>query len=470
MRRRARGLLLAGLGGLSLLAVLAPDALARAGGGSFGFGGGGRGFGGGGGGFGRGHFFFIPVGGGGGFFLFILVLILVFWLLPRLVSWWRIQQSAGRPQRRRVSQRARRVETAAAEAAEDDPAFAPDVVKPAAAQLFLAIQTAWDRGDAATLSHLVGPDLFREWQLRLNDFARRGWRNRVEVLRPPNIEYVGLRNAAEDAGDRVVVRVEATLRDYVENRFGMKLRRTGAVSDTTAVREFWMLAKASAVPGMPAGAAPPGGWILLSIEQGAEGEHALDEQIVASPWSDEQRMHDEALVEGAAEDAVPEGTNLAELANLDFSAGARAAALDLSLADGRFAPDILEVAARRAVSAWAEAVDGDDAALNAMAHPEAAHELLHPADPSGRTRLVVRGPQVRQIRIVGLDAAAQPATMTIEVDLEGRRYLEDRRTTEVLAGSQARATKFTERWMMQLDGPEAQPWRIAAVAAPVSFS
>src|SRR5450755_4144079 len=47
--------------------LLAPDALARAGGGSSGFSGFGRGGGGGGfGGFGHGHFFFIPVGGGGG--------------------------------------------------------------------------------------------------------------------------------------------------------------------------------------------------------------------------------------------------------------------------------------------------------------------------------------------------------------------------------------------------------------------
>ena len=42
--------------------------------------------------------------------------------------------------------------------------------------------------------------------------------------------------------------------------------------------------------------------------------------------------------------------------------------LDLSLADARFAPDVLEAAARRAVAAWAEAVDGDDAALLEVAH------------------------------------------------------------------------------------------------------
>ena len=98
---------------------------------------------------------------------------------------------------------------------------------------------------------------------------------------------------------------------------------------------------------------------------------------------------------------MPAGTKIAEVADLDFDGDARAAALDLSLADGRFAPDVLEVAARRAVTAWAEAVDGDDARLRAIATPQAARELLHPGDPSGRTRLVVRGPKVKQIRITG---------------------------------------------------------------------
>src|SRR5207302_9177429 len=161
----------------------------------------------------------------------------------------------------------------------------------------------------------------------------------------------------------------------------------------------------------------PASWILLSIEQGAEGEHALREELVASPWSDDRAMRDEALVEGAVSDAVPEGTDIAELADLDFQGDARAAALDLSLADGRFSPDVLEVAARRAVAAWAEAVDGDDASLAAIAHPEAAKQLLHPGDSSAGTRLVVRGPRVKQIRIVALDAAATPPTMTIEVDV-----------------------------------------------------
>jgi hypothetical protein len=131
---------------------------------------------------------------------------------------------------------------------------------------------------------------------------------------------------------------------------------------------------------------------------------------------------------------------------------------------------VLEVTARRAVTAWAEAVDGDDARLRSIAHGQAVRDLLHPGDPTQRTRLVVRGPKVQKIRITGLDAAAHPPTMSVEVEIEGRRYIEDRDTTAVLAGSQSRETKFTEHWTFALDGDARQPWLIAGVGAPVQLA
>jgi predicted lipid-binding transport protein (Tim44 family) len=130
---------------------------------------------------------------------------------------------------------------------------------------------------------------------------------------------------------------------------------------------------------------------------------------------------------------------------------------------------VLEVAARRAAQAWANAVDGDDAVLHEMADPPAVRDLLHPGDPTARTRLVVRGPQVKRIRIHALDGTATPPTMTVEVDMTGRRYIEDRDTTAVLAGSRRRPTSFTERWTFALEGDEKQPWRIVAVHAPVGL-
>ena len=359
--------------------------------------------------------------------LVLIALAIVYFIFTRVVPqaprFWAAQRGAGPRARRRTAQRQRRVETAAAVAADEDAAFAPDAVKANTSALFKQIQTAWTAGDRAKLARLVTPDLLVEWERRLDDMDRRGWRNHVEVLGEPSVEYVGL-NRRGDQSDCVTCRVEAKLRDYVVDRFGNHLKRTGRLGETVHLREFWTLKRGS-----------NGRWMLASVEQGAEGAHVLNEDIVASADYDEKSMHDEALIEGAVADSVPENVKVAEVADLDFAGDARAAALDLSLADGRFAPDVLEVTARRAATAWAEAVDGDDARLRSIAHGQAVRDLMHPGDPSGRTRLVVRGPKVRKISITGLDAAAQPPTMSIEVELEGRRYLEDRDTTAILAAA-----------------------------------
>lgn len=462
MSRRRIVLLVAAAVALTALA-LAPEALAAAGGGSAGFGGGGGGDGGGGGGGGRGFGFYIliqllvriAVLGHGLGALVLIGLALLYFLMTRVVphtrSAWAAQGSRGRKARRRVAERQRRVQAAAAEAAEDDPAFAADAVRASAGNLFKQIQSAWSRGDRRALTQSVGPDLLTEWERRLDDLARRGWQNHVEVLGEPSVEYVGL----DVTTGRATVRIEAKLRDYVTDRFGNHVKRAGRLSETVNVREFWTLQRNQ-----------HGRWILASIEQGAEGEHVLDERIIATPWSDERGLKDEALIEGAVSDAVPETTEIADVADLDFQGDAHAAALDLSLADARFAPDVLEVAARRAAAAWAEAVDGDDTRLLSIAHGEAVRDLLHPGDPSQRTRLVVRGPKVQKIRIQKLDAGVHPPTMTIEVELHGRRYIEDRDTTAVLAGSQSRAISFTEQWTFALDGDARQPWLLAGVGAP----
>jgi predicted lipid-binding transport protein (Tim44 family) len=355
--------------------------------------------------------------------------------------------------RKHRAARVRRVELASAEAAAEDQHFGADTVKREAGELFGRIMAAWTARDRDALRASLGDDLMVEWERRLDDFDRKGWHNVTTVEHGPSIEYVGLVNRAQDQEDRVVVRVESTLRDVVRDRHGATITRSDSRSELTTLAEYWTLGKRD------------GGWILLSIEQDAEGSHHLAAPIVASPWGDEARLRDEAVTELATADAVPEEA-IAGLADLDFDGTARAAALDLATIDGRFAPAVLEAAARRAVEAWAEAVDGDDAALLRVASVAAARELLHPGDPSARTRLVVRGPRLRALRISALHADARPPAMTVEADVTGRRYVEDRDTVAVLRGSKERETTFTERWTMTLDGDPGAPWRIAAAGAP----
>ena len=139
------------------------------------------------------------------------------------------------------------------------------------------------------------------------------------------------------------------------------------------------------------------------------------------------------MIETAVSDGVPDGFEPADVADLDFDGDARAEALDLSLADARFAPDVLEASARRAVEAWAEAVDGDDTELARLASTEALQQLLY-HDAAEKIRVVVREPRVQRIAIVALDASREPATMAIEVELQGQRYVEDRDTKAVMSG------------------------------------
>jgi predicted lipid-binding transport protein (Tim44 family) len=460
-RRRAALIILAVL---ALALIVAPAALAAAGGGSSGFSGGG------GGGHGSGFALYIVIDllihiallghGLGALVLIALALVYLFItrVLPRMQESWATRAAQRNGGNHRTSKHERRVELAAAEAADEDPDFAPDHVRAAARSLFMDIEKAWDAGDRIHMRGLVSPDLLVEWERRLDDFERRGWRNHVEPIGEPQVEFVGLHRTGDPDTDRVTVRIDARVKDYVVDGYGRHLKRTGTLGEMTRIKEFWTLQKRQ------------GHWILASIEQRGEGKHALDEQIVATPWADESAMRDSALIEGAVADQVPAGTSVAEVADLQYDGDAHAAAMDLSLADGRFAPDVLEVAARRAVDGGGPASDGDDALLDGIATPAAKRELLYAGDTSGSVRIVVRGPVVNRIRVINLDAASEPPTMTIEVDLTGRRYVENRDTAAVLAGSRTRKTSFTERWTLSVTGDERQPWRITGAGEPVGLA
>ena len=455
MRTSRRGTGLAALAATVAWLGAAVPAFGAPGGGSGGFGGGG---GGGGGGFGGGGGGGYGGGGGGGdmpgwigvpltiLFMLAIVYFFVAWLLVKYRGW---SFRLGVVRRRREHE----VEILAEEAAADDPVFAPESVKAAAAQLHGDIIKAWNDADSKALAGLLGKDLLVEWKRRLDDFERKGWHNVSEVVAPPQVQYVGLVNRADDAEDRVVVHVSVRLRDVVYDRQQRVITRNEDANHDGLITqsEYWTLARRGP------------GWILVSIEQEFEGAHNLKEPIVPSPWADE-RLHDEAVTERALAAAVPDA-QVREVGDVDFDGDARITALDMANVDGRFAPDVLEAAARRALAGWTEAVDGDDAALEAIAAPGVAAELLYPGDPSHRNRLVVRGLQLRQLRITAVDAKADPPAISVEAEISGARYVENRDTTTVVSGSKDRETVFTERWRLVLNGQDGSPWRIARPSA-----
>jgi predicted lipid-binding transport protein (Tim44 family) len=410
---------------------------------------------------------FVPIGGGGG------LLVLVFFIAVLVVAASLRQQrppdtspslglhfaehlrAAGvvlgalNPfARRRRRERQRRVELAALEAAQEDREFAPEIVRAEAERLFRDVQRAWSEDDRDALARLAGPELVREWYRRLSDLARRGWSNEVTIEGAVEVDYVGLAHRASNQDDHAVVWISARLRDVVVDQRGRRILRRDSAGEVSRMSEYWTLGKRD------------GHWIVVSIEQEREGRHELSEPIIATPWADTDRLQEGALAEQAAAEKPSEGSSVADVADPEFTGDARAAALDLSLVDGRFAPDLLAAEVKRAVAAWAGAVDGDRSELEQLATPRAMHELLHPDDPTGKTRIVVRGPKVRELRITELDAQKTPAEMTIELVVHGARYLEDRDTTAVISGSPQTTSTFREHWRLALDGDDSHPWKI----------
>jgi predicted lipid-binding transport protein (Tim44 family) len=319
-----------------------------------------------------------------------------------------------------------------------------------AEQLFCQIQAAWTRDNRAMLAELVGKDLMIEWERRLKAFAARGWEEEIELRGPVHVDYVGLRNAADDRSKRAVVRMTARVRDVVIDKHGNTIHRVNSVSDTHHICEYWTLGVSG------------DRWILQSIEQHHEGLHELTEPVLPSPWSDTKTLQREATIEQATAAGI-DSSQVAEIAGATLSSSARAAALDISLVDDRFAPRVLEAEVDSAVGAWAEAIDGDDGPLDAVASANAAQELLYPGDAAKNRRLVVRGPRVRSVKIVELDAQAKPPSMLVQLRVSGRRYVEDRTTTTVLSGDKSVQTSFTQHWRMALTDDDAHPWRITAV-------
>lgn len=386
-------------------------------------------------------------GGPGGTVATVVTLVVILAIL----GWILITTVTGSLRRKaRHRARVRRVELAAAEAAEDDPDFDPDTVRRAAAELFLEVQRRWSENDIDGLRELVSPELMIEWSRRLRDFERRRWRNKVEPRGEPEVEYVGLVNREGEDDDRVVVHITCKLDDYVVDERGKVVTRKDTQRKRVTLRQWWTLQ-------------PPGDrWRLVSIEQDAEGVHHLDADVVPTPWSD-RRVADEALVETAVAGKVPAGAAVKDIAPAYLADDARSVALDLSLADARFSPDLLEVAARRAVEAWMEAVDGEDEDLEALAEPAAVDVLLYGGTPRGRTRVVVRGADMQTVRIDEIDPHSDPPAMTVEVDLEATWYVENRDTAAVVSGDRGRRRELKQRWRFVLTDDEDVPWRLATV-------
>jgi hypothetical protein len=231
-------------------------------------------------------------------------------------------------------------------AAFDDPRFEPERLLAAARAVLGPLEQV--RSD---------DELVALWRERFERWLPVGWR-RWRLPGVPGgwgahvvireLEVVTLRNVGVAEPAEAVVRARLRVRRWPRipllGRLVLALQHGGPVVWLTLV-------------------APPGeGWKLTRADFGAAGEYHLAAETVPEPARD-PALHDAAIRELAEEESV------AEPGELVIGTGDDAARrlLDLSLADGRFAPAVVEASVRSLFRAWRRFAIGDENAYHALA-------------------------------------------------------------------------------------------------------
>lgn len=204
-----------------------------------------------------------------------------------------------------------------------------------------------------------------------------------------------------------------------------------------------------------------GSWTVTDFEPMDRGRHYLEDPLPAGPSDGDLR--DDATISLAVADGAL-ATATAELTEVD--APVRRRLLDLSLVDGRYAPDAIAACVREIARAWEAAVEhGEREVLERWTTPEAATQLSRPT-PNGLRR--VRNLDVRQVRIEALDTDSDLPTVTVAAELEGIRWLANRHGVgqTPISGSQLRRRSFTEHWTLRFHPHDDSPWILTDVKDP----
>ena len=291
--------------------------------------------------------------------------------------------------------------------------------------------------DEATLATLAGPTC--SWSgAPPADFATRAGTTGPKSAPQPTSSTCGLVNREDDSEDRVVVRLEASMGDWCRTQ-----RRPRGSSTTAATR------RRAAPRVLDAGPRRRSRWMLLSIEQQAEGDRNLDGELVASPVERRQRLPDAALARGRGGDRThAAGTRPPTSWTRTSPRTPAPRRCDLSLADARFAPEVHRrprVAPRgrrlgggrrrpRRRARGRRPADGDARA----AAPR--RRAAGPDDPPGRPRRGRRSAIDRR----ALDAHPSRRASRWPVDRAGPPLHRGPRHAPVLSGSRSAQARFDE--------------------------
>jgi hypothetical protein len=354
-----------------------------------------------------------------------------------LVTWLLVAASGVRHELevRRRHVRADRAYYAAIEAAEEEPAFAPDVIRQAILEV-VALAEGISRADVVTASD-GRPDvgLIRAWAR-----SRESWLgSALQVRGTPSVELLRVVNRAGECEDRVVARV----------RLRVRCRRLGLF----AVRhlrldERWTLGRYD------------GRWALLSVEGSPLAGPVLTAPLIPTAAHDTERLQEESLAELASAQKVPATVSPSELVNPD--APPAFALLDLSVVDGRYLPVLVAAQLAHLVEAWEEAVTGSPAPLEALTSSEALTVLLRPGPGM---RMVIRDATLKSWEPIRLELSSQPPLIVVSVEIEAVRYLvADDGTPR--SGNDHEPRQIVLIWTLELTDAIRSPWRLRSSTNP----
>lgn len=309
-------------------------------------------------------------------------------------------------------------------AAFDDPRFEPERLRAAARAVLGPLEQV--RSD---------DELVALWRERFERWLPVGWR-RWRLPGVPGgwgahvvireLEVVTLRNVGVAEPAEAVVRARLRMRRWPRipllGPLVRALQRGGPVVWLTLV-------------------APPGeGWEFTRADFGAAGEYHLAAETVPEPARD-PALRDAAIRELAAEGSVAEPGEL----TIGTEGDAARRLLDLSLADGRFAPAVVEASVRSLIRAWRRFAIGEEDAYHALARLS-SYEIAEYA------RNADLPASLRAIDVVALVPSPRPALFL-------------RIAAVVQVGDGARERNLW--WKLELDDELAQHWRLVdAYARP----
>jgi hypothetical protein len=305
-------------------------------------------------------------------------------------------------------------------------ALDPDALRAFVTQRVAAEYGAWQRGDQTSITSLFG-------------HAFEGLEGRYRIFAPhdPLVRLVWASRRAIGEPWRAVVVLWLEL---------VAVGRSWHLyKEYSVVRVYWTL--------LPEGE----GWRVDRVEGEFDGRH-----YQTDPLSEEgldRELHDEATISTAVDSAPSGDVAVAKLTDVDVSA--KSQLLDLSLVDGRYAPDVIAACACEIARAWESAtLAGNRQELERWCTPEAAAQLFHPAPHRVRRVLNL---ETRRIEITTLDPDSEPPTVSVVVKLHGRCWLADDWGIKI-SGSKRRHRDFTEQWTLRLDPSKECPWRLTDVA------